>query len=140
MLIVDTGPLVALIDRRNPALHAQCSAIVKRENGLLFTTVSCLTEAMYFLRGLCGWKGQAILWEYVRQSQLVVDAQIYPELARASRLMEQYKDTPMSLADASLVALAEQRKIYRILTIDSDFHHYRINGKDSFEVINPAQP
>ncbi len=139
MLIVDTGPLVALIDKRDLALHEKCAAIVNQEMGLLFTSTPCLTEAMYFLRGLCGWKGQAVLWEYVRQGQLIVDSHIYPELMRTAKLMAQYHDTPMSLADASLVVLAEQRKLQRILTIDTDFHHYRINGKDSFEVINPAQ-
>ncbi len=140
MLIIDTGPLVALIDKRDLAMHERCAAIVKQETGVLFTTPPCLTEAMYFLRGLCGWKGQAMLWEYVRQGQLIVEAQTFSALMRTADLMKQYHDTPMSLADASLVVLAEQCKLHRILTIDTDFHHYRINGKDSFEVINPAQP
>ena len=50
-------------------------------------------------------------------------------------LMEKYQDTPMDLADASLVAVAEARGLKRILTLDSDFYIYRINGKDPFEVI-----
>lgn len=36
-------------------------------------------------------------------------------------LMEKYRDTPMDLADASLVALAETRGLKRIFTLDSDF-------------------
>jgi predicted nucleic acid-binding protein len=50
-------------------------------------------------------------------------------------LMGKYKDRPMDLADASLVAAAEARQVNRIFTLDSDFRFYRLNDKDSFEVI-----
>ncbi len=50
-------------------------------------------------------------------------------------LMEKYRDLPMDLADASLVATAEAMNLRQILTIDSDFHVYRIHGKDAFEVL-----
>ena len=46
-----------------------------------------------------------------------------------------YQDKPMDLADASLVLTAEKTQEKRILTIDSDFYTYRINGKDSFNII-----
>jgi uncharacterized protein len=49
--------------------------------------------------------------------------------------MEQYQDTPMDLADASLVVLAEVTGLKRIFTLDSDFYVYKINGKDSFDVV-----
>ncbi len=48
-------------------------------------------------------------------------------------LMEQYRDTPMDLADASLVATAEALNLTRIFTIDSDFYIYRLFGRDAFE-------
>lgn len=48
------------------------------------------------------------------------------------KLMEKYSRVPMSLADASLVALAELRGINRIFTLDSDFDLYRIGGRRTF--------
>jgi len=57
------------------------------------------------------------------------------EWERALELMEQYSDTPMDFADASLVTLAELRGARRVLTLDSDFYIYRINGTESFDVI-----
>ena len=51
-------------------------------------------------------------------------------------LMEKYEDTPMDLADASLVAAAETLGLKRIFTLDSDFYVYRINDKDAFDVIS----
>jgi hypothetical protein len=50
-------------------------------------------------------------------------------------LMERYSDTPMDLADASLVAAAETLGLRRIFTLDSDFHFYRIGGSAPFEVV-----
>jgi uncharacterized protein len=50
-------------------------------------------------------------------------------------LMAQYQNVPMDLADASLVTLAERKKVNRIFTLDSDFYIYRLYGKESFDVI-----
>ncbi len=50
-------------------------------------------------------------------------------------LMRQYHDSPMDLADASLVVVAEQRNLRQIFTLDSHFQAYRINGTYPFEVV-----
>jgi hypothetical protein len=52
--------------------------------------------------------------------------------------MDQYADRPMDLADATLVAFAEEHGHRRIFTLDSDFHVYRLRGRQRFEVI-PAR-
>jgi predicted nucleic acid-binding protein len=57
---------------------------------------------------------------------------------RTRSLMEKYSDVPMSLADASLVSLAEWRNLTRIFTLDSDFAVYRFRGRRSFVLI-PAR-
>jgi len=50
-------------------------------------------------------------------------------------LMQKYKDTPMDLADASLVTAAEVLNVTRIFTTDSDFYIYQIGGTKPFEVL-----
>ena len=54
---------------------------------------------------------------------------------RMQELMEQYKDTPMDLADASLVVAAEVLNIARVFTTDTDFYVYRRHGNQPFEVL-----
>jgi predicted nucleic acid-binding protein len=49
--------------------------------------------------------------------------------------MEKYRDTPMALADAALVALAEVKGIKRIFTLDSDFGIYRYRGREAFVMV-----
>jgi uncharacterized protein len=53
-----------------------------------------------------------------------------PDEFRMAALMKQYQDTPMDLADASLVALAEELETSDIFTLDRDFYVYRLaNGQ-----------
>ena len=54
---------------------------------------------------------------------------------RMRTLMEQYRDVPMDLADASLVAVAEERGLDTIFTLDSDFRIYRLPRGRSFTVV-----
>jgi predicted nucleic acid-binding protein len=49
--------------------------------------------------------------------------------------MSKYRDTPMDLADASLVAAAEALDLARVFTLDSDFQIYRWKGRRKFEVV-----
>lgn len=56
---------------------------------------------------------------------------------RATTLMHQYADTPMSLADACLVVLAEQRPEARVLTLDTDFLVYRAHGRRRIPLLAP---
>jgi len=44
----------------------------------------------------------------------------------------------MDLADATLVALAEERQLTRIFSIDSDFYTYRVNGREFDVIPGPA--
>lgn len=49
--------------------------------------------------------------------------------------MAKYRDIPMSLADASLVALGDSLGVRRIFTLDSDFRIYRTSSNEAFEVV-----
>ena len=135
MILVDTGPLIVLIDRGQGESHIRCVEAYQQFTGSLMTTWSCFTEAMYFLAELQGWNAQRILWQFVdRQALLLHDAD-WQECQRMRELMEKYQNVPMDLADASLVAAAETLKLKRIFTLDSDFYIYRYQDKAFFEVI-----
>jgi hypothetical protein len=50
-------------------------------------------------------------------------------------LMEKYQDTPMDLADASIVTVAETRSLRRVFTIDTAFRVYRLSDGTPLEVL-----
>ena len=45
----------------------------------------------------------------------------------------------MDFADASLVAVCERLGIREVATLDSDFHGYRLDGKNAFVNVFPFQ-
>ena len=126
MTLTDTGPLIALINRNDPG-HRRCLEATKRlPAGPLVTTWPCFTEAMYLVFQAAGYSAQAELWRWRTAGRLALHGLSGGEMDRMAALMDKYKDRPMDLADASLVAAAERLGMRRIFTLDSDFHIYRL--------------
>jgi predicted nucleic acid-binding protein len=135
VILIDTGPLVALLDT-DDSKHSICKAIVKRLPPQPFlTTWPCFAEAMYLLGDSGGFAHQFELWRLYAAKRLVLYEFTPAEMQRMAQLMRQYRDTPMDLADASLIVTAESRAIRRIFTIDSDFYIYRLADGSVLEVI-----
>lgn len=134
MILVDAGPLVALIDR-GESEHAACVAVLKTLHPPMVTTWPAFTEAMYLAGDAGGWKAQQALWRWVEEGTLVLRHLSPKGEVRTRVLMEKYADLPMDLADASLVALAEELNVSQVFTLDRDFRVYRRHGKKAFRVI-----
>lgn len=134
MTLIDAGPLVALIDA-DETDHEVCRLVLVGLRLPLVTTWPAFTEAMYLLSRAGGRAGQEALWKLMLSGRLDIAELSRPALERSSRLMAKYADLPMDLADATLVALAEERGDRRVFTLDSDFQIYRFHGRQRFEVI-----
>ena len=136
MILTDTGPLVALINRNDPD-HVACVNIVKRQPAeLLVTTWPCFTEAMYLLFRVAGHPGQRGLWQLRTAGKLNLYDLTPAQVDRTAELMDKYRDRPMDLADASLVVTAEHLRTQRIFTLDSDFHIYRLADGSALEIVS----
>jgi predicted nucleic acid-binding protein len=90
---------------------------------------------MYLALHRGGWQMQKQLGQLLLDKLLVVYDIQESDYSRLLALMEQYRDRPMDLADATLVLVAEKTGYRQILTIDSDFLFYRITNKESFDII-----
>lgn len=134
MTLVDAGPLVALHDARDRN-HSRCRDAIDGLGLPLVTTWPAFAEVMHLVGRAGGWTSQASLWKLVQRKDLLVAALSSTAVERAAALMEKYADQPMDLADASLVALAEERDLRRIFTLDADFRVYRLNGRRAFEIV-----
>lgn len=133
MIIADAGPIVSLIAADQPA-HRRCVDALHSIRPPMVTTWSVLTEVMHLL-GRGGWRSQAALWQLVDRGELVLYHVDAAGVARCRQLMERYRDAPMDLADATLIALAESLRSWRIFTLDQHFRIYRPRGADAFEII-----
>ena len=135
MILTDAGPLVALINPADP-YHARCEETARSlASDVIITTWPCFTETMHFLGQAGGHRYQEALWNMRRVGRLEIHSTTDLEADRMAELMQQYWDTPMDLADASLVAAAESRALRRVFTVDADFLIYRLADGSALEVI-----
>ena len=136
MILLDTGPIVALFDASD-IYHGLCMETLKGINEPLVTSWPVLTEAFYLLG--FSWKAQDNLWEFVMRDGLEVLSLDIKLQARCRELMEKYKDLPMDLADGTLVVLGESKKIREVFTLDrKDFNIYRSSHQKRFKLL-PAR-
>ena len=124
MILVDTGPLIALFDPQD-AQHTRCVKALKEIREPIVTTTPVLTEAFHMLGPAS--IGSDRLRDFIAAGGLSVWFFDRRALTRAFELMELYADHPMDLADASLVTAAEGLGTRRVFTIDrNDFETYRV--------------
>ena len=134
-LLVDTGPMVAIIDRAD-ARHGYCTAMLQALRGEpMVTTWQCFTEAMHFLGRAAGYRRQDALWDMRRAGLLIIHSSTDSEADRMDLLMSRYRNFSMDLADASLIVAAESLALRRLFTIDSEFYSYILGDGSALEVI-----
>lgn len=132
MILVDAGPLVALINADDKH-HRACRVALQSIREPLGTVWPAVTEAMYLL----GFSlvAQEALWELV-ESEVVLLPLGREDFPRMRELMKKYRDLPMDLADAALVRVAEREKLRVIFTIDrKDFSVYRPHRLGRFTLL-----
>jgi len=124
MILVDTGPFVALFDPKDSE-HQRCRKLLERIRAPLFTTIPVLTEAFHMLSPES--LGSDRLREFILKGGVGIWFMNDQAVIRSFELMEQFADHPMDLADASLVAAAEALNTRKVFTIDRrDFETYRV--------------
>jgi len=137
LIIIDTGPLVALFDR-DDKYHGRCVEILKDMAEPLVTTWPVLTETFYLLNFSSS--VQDDLWVFVERGGLSVAPLEGGLLPRCRVLMKKYCDLPMDMADATLVAIGEEMKLKTVFTLDhKDFRIYRPKHRKKGFILLPAE-
>ena len=133
-VIVDTGPLVAYVNRRD-RWHRWVADQMAALHPPLVTCESVLTEACFLIQRAGG--RPADLVRKIAQGSLEIGIDLQEDASGIQSLMQRYADTPMSLADACLVRLSERISDCRLFTLDTDFEHYRRNGRQVIPLLHP---
>ena len=137
VILVDTGPLVALFDKRDK-YHAWTVAALGATVGPLTTCEAVLTEVCFLLKQQFG--GAEEVFELLDRGLLQLRFDLGAEHERVAQLMKRYGDLPMSLADACLVRMAETIPASRVMTLDTDFTVYRRHGRQVIPLLAPFAP
>jgi uncharacterized protein len=135
-VLADASFFVALFNDREHG-HTRCKAAYNAFDGPLFTAESCITEALHLLDHAKA-AVEAILTN-VQQGALAVPFRLGDCASEVAKLMSKYADTPCDFADACLIAMADKLNTGDILTLDSDFKHYRWRRNKRFRMLIPLE-
>ncbi|MCC6766205.1 MAG: PIN domain-containing protein [Deltaproteobacteria bacterium] len=131
-LLLDTGPLVALLDADQPQ-HTACAELFRGWRGPMLTTDAVLTEATHLLSADS--RGPARCVEFVVKGGASVVHGGARRFERVLMLLRKYADGPMDYADATLVALAEELRTEHIFTLGRrGFDTFRWAGRRPFRI------
>ena len=134
-VILDTGPLVALLDARDRH-HRWAVAQWAEVEPPLLTCESVISEACFLLDQTRA--GSAAVFAMLVRKVVAVSFHLDEQVEEVQALRTKYRDVPMSVADASLVRMAEQLGRSAILTLDGDFKVYRKHGRFVIPLILPG--
>ena len=129
-VLVDTGPLVAIYNAKDPH-HAACVEQLKTlPAGKAYTCWPVLTEAAYLLRRYP--KQRDDLLQAVLNGEFSILNVWADDLVGIQDVFDKYHDQQVDLADAVLVHLADREGIEAVFTLDH--RHFGIfrkqNGKE----------
>jgi predicted nucleic acid-binding protein len=132
-VLVDTGPLVAIMSRAD-LHHKTCVETLRDLPGPLFSCWPVITEAAWLLRGRAGAVQQLLAG--ISEGFLELLPIQSTEASEIGELMEKYKSIRPQLADATLIHLAKRDAIDVIFTLDRrDFSRYQTGRKGAFRII-----
>jgi len=134
VVIVDTGPLVALINRRD-TWHGWAKEQFARLEPPLLTCEAVITEAAHLLRRTPD--GSDAVLELIGRDLLKLEFDLEAGVQDVRQLMRRYRDVPMSLADACLVKMSERQSDTTVVSLDKDFRRYRRRGRQIIPLIIP---
>jgi predicted nucleic acid-binding protein len=133
-VIVDTGPLVALLNAADKH-HKWTRTVLDDVEAPMATCEAVVSEACFLLRRING--GQDAVLELVARGIVTVTFSLAAELTAVRKLMDRYSSVPMSLADACLVRMSELDPRATVIALDSDFKIYRRNRRQAIPVLLP---
>jgi predicted nucleic acid-binding protein len=133
--LVDTGFLVALVDRKD-ACHAWAVAIAKGLRGPWLTCEACISETYHLLGQIAPAESLKILT--MLEGGALLSQHLLPEqLAAVQAEATRYHGRSVDFADACLMALSDAAPRLPIVTADkADFAVY-LRGRRSRRLVTP---
>ncbi len=132
-VLVDTGFLVAAYNKRDP-YHSICVKTYGQLENPLVTCEPVVAEAVYLLRFVSNAADDILA--SVEDQILEVSFELSKSTAQVRQIMKKYRDIPADFADACLIQMADELDTGDILTLDSDFKHYRWRRNKPFRLMN----
>jgi predicted nucleic acid-binding protein len=134
-LVLDTGPILALLDAGDPA-HQRSVEMVDELHEDLIVPTCVLVEVDYWAHKLLGDETWAVFVQDVAAGAYRLEPLTLDDLQRAAELESEYADLDLGLVDASVIALCERLGETKVATLDRrDFSVVRPRHCESLSLL-----
>lgn len=131
-IILDTGPLVAVLDQGDPH-HRACVDLWPDVAERCITTDAVVTESTHLV-GRAG--ALSLPLELLLAARIPIISIEHEAQEHAVRLMRRYGHLPMDYADATLVIIADMIRATTVFTLDRrGFQTYRRGSGEAFTLL-----
>ena len=132
-LLLDTGPLVAAIDRSDKH-HARYAALLESLDGPFLIPTTVIVEVCWLVEERPDI--EAAFLDSVVAGEFKYVAITAADLARTAELVRAYADLPLGAVDASVIAVAERLKLTEVASLDR--RHFTVVRPKARERPEPA--
>ncbi len=133
-VLIDTGALIAVLSKRDQH-HDWARSNFESLTSPCLTCEAVLSEC-FFLLGRTP-SGKKVFSSLLERGIVAVDFSFRDQLGDTLRLIQQYREMPMSFADACMVRMSELHPDSAVFTTDTDFKTYRRNGRQAIPLLAP---
>ncbi len=134
-LVLDTGPIVALLDAADPE-HDRCVALVEQTREDLVVPAPVLVEVDYWLLKLYGPEPWQVFVEDLARGAYRLHQLDQRDLVRAAELERTHESLDLGLVDAAVVATCERLGETKVATLDRrDFSAVRPRHCDALTIL-----
>jgi predicted nucleic acid-binding protein len=134
-VVVDAGPLYALVDRAEPH-HRACRELLESLPGPLVVPMLAIAEVAHFIGTRLEPDVEVRFLSDLAAGTYAIEPVHPADWLRIAELVARYRDLPLGTVDASIVAAAERLGLRRIVTLDRrHFSVVRPQHVDAFELM-----
>lgn len=134
-MVLDSGPLVALGDRRD-RMQATVERLIRAEEGNLIVPLPVATETDYLLGRRGGRDARLAFLEDLATGRFLLAGLSADDVATIATLEGRYADLDTGLADLSIVVIAARHGTARVATFDGHFRALRpLDDSPAFVVL-----
>ena len=116
-MIVDTGVLYAVLDRRDRH-HARAVELLTMTDAVLRVPMLVIAEVAHLAATRLGTAAEIRFLADLATGELIAEPVAPADWERIAELVARYRDLPLGTVDASLVALAERLEDPVVATLD----------------------
>jgi uncharacterized protein len=135
-VLLDSSVIVGWLDRRDRN-HGRCAAALAKLSRPLVTCEAVIVESCYLLHAIDG--AEDAILENVVNGTFQISFDLARCAAQIRQILRKYRDLQADFADACLIQMADELDTGDILTLDSDFAHYRWRRNRTFHLLIPLE-